>query len=137
MSATLLYTLQALPRKGQTGIMVLYASGRACSLTWYSSLERARHRASTKVWPTGREVDQQTWETEWYRRNQPSYYRIVEHPNGGYYAHLWPFKGGPLDFGQAIDDERVCGAFEDKEQLRREIELRYRGAQPVEGETAC
>lgn len=133
MSATF-YILHALPEEGQTEVTVLYASGRACSLTWHSSLERARHLALTKVWPTGREVNPETWEAEWYRRNQPTYYRIVEHANGGYYAHIWPFKGGPLDFGRARSSGRMCGAFEDKEQLRQEIECHYHGARSVEGE---
>lgn len=129
MSA-ILYTLQ-IPSEGQTVVTVLCAGGRACSLTWCCSLERARYLAATKVFPTGREVDLETWETEWYRRNHPTYYRIVAHENGGYYAHIWPFRGGPCDFGVAISDERMCGAFEDEEQLRREIEHHYRGALPI------
>ena len=129
-----LYTLRSLSKEGQTGITMLYANGRARTLTWSCSLERARYLAATKVFPTAKEVDLETWETEWYRRNQPTYYRIVAHENGGYFARLWPFKGSPLDFGLAISDERMCGAFEDEEQLKREIELHYCGALPVEGE---
>jgi hypothetical protein len=132
MSATL-YTLRSLSKEGQIGVAILYSDGHAHSTIWYSSIERARELAATRIFPTGREVDPETWETEWYSRNHPTYYRILQHENGGYYAHIWPYRGGPCDFGLAICDERMVGAFEDEEQLRQEIEQHYRGALPVEG----
>src|SRR5437588_8708743 len=126
------YTLHALA-EGQTGIAVLYGDGHSCTTIWSCSMERARHRAPTNAFPAGQEVDAATWERAWYCRNRPTYYRIIAHPNGGYYAHLWPYGEAPFNFGRARSDERMCGAFEDTAQLKQEIERLYEGAQPVEG----